>query len=126
MLKEDTIPGAAEFEDLGRIEGRQINSNVAAEIGKSLVTGFPPASAAMKVDGDCVNPAYDHPLVPELIELLPSLQPGGLRYVLRAVHGGAARTQQAYGSYESLPIGLPISVLSHEVIVRQAQCAESR
>ena len=58
------------------------------------------------VDGDGVHPTYDHPLVPELIQLLPALEPRGLRYILGMIDRGAARSQQANGSYEPLPIGL--------------------
>ena len=109
MLEQDAIPGSADVEDLRGVKGSQIHGDMATQVGQSLVASFTPDSAAMVVDGDGVDPAYDHRLVPELIDLLPSLQPGGLREILGVVHGGPARAQQAHGLYESRQYACPKS-----------------
>ena len=78
LFKVHPIPGVAEVEDLRRIEGSQVNSDVAAELGQSLVASFDLTFTAMVVNGDCIYPPCDHSLVPELIKLLPSPEPGHL------------------------------------------------
>ena len=98
MLKEDAIRGAAEFEYLGGIHlhgmgGSHIHSDVDAEIGQGPVSGLVLEPAAMVVDRDGADPAYNHPFIPELIDLPPSLQPGGLSGILGVVHRSAARKQ---------------------------------
>jgi hypothetical protein len=84
-----------------------------AELGQRLVASFVPGTAAMVVDGDRVYPTYNHSVIPELIELLPSLQPSGLRYIFRMVLGGAAGAEYSNGSAKSLLISLPVSFLGH-------------
>src|ERR1700683_2044869 len=113
MFKKDTIRGPAGVEDLGGLKSSQVDLDAAADLRERLVARLMLHSSAMVVDGDGVYPAYDRPLFPELIELLPTLQPGGLGDILRAFQGGAPRTQQAHGSYEAQPVRLSESFLSH-------------
>jgi hypothetical protein len=118
LLKEHPVPWVTELEDLGRIQGSQINSDMPAEIGQSLVARLVVNCATMVVQSDRVDPAYDRSCVPELVPLLPASHPSGLRNIFCTLDGRASEAQKADCSNESLPIRLAIFFLGNDGLWR--------
>src|SRR5580698_11219060 len=78
LLQQRPVTRAADPENPGQVDGRQVDSRHRTNFRENLPRRLATENAAMHVECDRVHPGDDHALVSKLFEPLPTFRPGRL------------------------------------------------